>query len=64
MYNEVVKRLVTNAYDWEPLSEEDIQDFEEGLKDYVDGKFHTLEEIEEEIEKKMWKHVCQKIYYC
>jgi predicted transcriptional regulator len=48
-YNEVVKRLATNAYDWEPLSEEDIKDIEEGLRDYADGKFYTLEEIEEEI---------------
>jgi predicted transcriptional regulator len=50
-YNEVVKRLATNAYDWEPLSEEDIQDIEEGLRDYANGKFYTLEEIEEEIRK-------------
>jgi predicted transcriptional regulator len=50
-YNEVVKRLATNAYDWEPLSEEDIKDIEEGLRDYAEGKFYTLEEIEEEIRR-------------
>jgi hypothetical protein len=40
-YNFVVKRLATNAYDWEPLSEESIKQIEEGLRDYREGKLNT-----------------------
>ncbi len=50
-YNSVVKRLASNAYDWEPLSEESIKQIEEGLRDYREGKFFTHEEVWGEIEK-------------
>jgi predicted transcriptional regulator len=50
-YNSVVKRLVNNAYDWEPLSDETIKKIEEGLKDYKDGKYYTHEEVWNQLEK-------------
>ena len=50
-YNSVVKRLATNAYDWEPLSEETIKNIEQGLRDYAEGNVFTFEEIEEEIKR-------------
>ena len=51
-YNSVVKRLTTNTYDWEPLSEESIKQIEEGLRDYREGKYFTYEEVWGEIERK------------
>jgi predicted transcriptional regulator len=49
-YNSVVKRLATNAYDWEPLSEESIKQIAEGLRDYREGKYFTHEDVFGEIE--------------
>ena len=50
-YNSIVKRLATNAYDWEPLNEESIKQIEEGLRDYREGKYFTHEKVWEEIER-------------
>ena len=47
-----MKRLTTNTYDWEPLSEESIKQIEEGLRDYREGKYFTHEEVWGEIERK------------
>jgi len=54
-YNDVVKRLAERAIDFEPLSEEDIQAIEEGLRDYANGNTYTFEEIEAEIEEEKQK---------
>jgi len=39
----IIQRLIHNAYDWEELSEEDLKEIEEGIKDFEEGKFFTIE---------------------
>lgn len=63
-FNSVVKRLATNAYDWEPLNEETIKQIEEGLRDYAEGKTFTFEQIEEEIERENNSNEKQKASEC
>jgi predicted transcriptional regulator len=43
--------LATYAYDWQPLSEEDMKAIEEGLRDYTAGKFYTEKEVWGNLEK-------------
>jgi predicted transcriptional regulator len=50
-YNSVIKRLALNAYDFEPLNEDDIQAIEEGLRDYAEGKYYTEDEVWGQTEK-------------
>jgi predicted transcriptional regulator len=47
-YNEVIRRLVGNRIDEEPLSEEAIGGIEEALEDIRKGRLHTEEEIKKE----------------
>ena len=48
-YNSVVKRLAINAYDCEPLSDDEIKGIEESLKNIKEGKLYTHDEV--------WEHL-------
>ena len=50
-FNSVVKRLIKNAYDDEPLTDEDIKAINEGLREYKEGKTFSEEEVWAEIER-------------
>jgi len=47
-YDEAVNRLLEMAYDPEPLSEETLQQIEEGIADIRAGRYRSLEEIAQE----------------
>lgn len=47
-YDEAVNRLLDMAYDPEPLSEETLQQIEEGIADIRAGRYRSLEEIVQE----------------
>ena len=50
-FNTVVKRLALNAYDDNPLTENNIKAIEEAKKEYVESKCHSEEALWAEIEK-------------
>jgi len=48
-YEDVIKRLVENSTDDEPLSDETIRGIEESLADIKAGRVYSLEDIAEEL---------------
>jgi hypothetical protein len=48
-FNSVIERLINEAYDNMPLSDETIRKIEEGLKEYKEGKYYSIEEVAEEL---------------
>jgi predicted transcriptional regulator len=48
-YDEMLNRLLDMAYDPEPLSEETLQQIEEGIRDIRAGRYRSLTDIAEEL---------------
>jgi predicted transcriptional regulator len=48
-FNSVIQRLINEAYDNMPLSDETIRKIEEGLKEYKEGNYYSIEEVAEEL---------------
>ena len=48
-YDETLNRLLDLAYDPEPLSEETLQQIEEGIADIRAGRYRSLEDIAQEL---------------
>jgi predicted transcriptional regulator len=48
-FNSVIERLINEAYDNMPLSDETIRKIEEGLKEYKEGNYYSIEEVAEEL---------------
>lgn len=48
-FDDVIDRLLNNAIDEEPLSDETIKAIEESLEDLKAGRVYTLEEIRNEL---------------
>jgi predicted transcriptional regulator len=48
-YDEAVNRLLDMAYDPEPLSEETLQQIEEGIADIRAGRCRPLEEVAKDL---------------
>lgn len=48
-YDETLNRLLDIAYDPEPLSEETLQQIEEGIADIRAGRLRSLEDIAQEL---------------
>ena len=41
-FNSVIQRLINEAYDNMPLSDETIRKIEEGLKEYKEGNYYSI----------------------
>ena len=48
-YDETLNRLLDMAYDPEPLSEETLQQIEEGIADIRAGRYRSLDDIAQEL---------------
>jgi hypothetical protein len=48
-FNSVIQRLINEAYDNMPLSDETIRKIEDGLKEYKEGNYYSIEEVAEEL---------------
>lgn len=49
-YDSVIKRLIEEKVDDEPLTEETLRKIEESLKDLKAGRIYTTEEVKRELE--------------
>lgn len=48
-YDSVIKRLILERIDTEPLSEETIKSIEKALEDIKAGRLYTTEEVKKEL---------------
>ena len=48
-YEKVIERLISIGMDYEPLSEEEIKDIEEGLADIKAGRVYTTKELKKQL---------------
>ncbi|HDM26876.1 MAG TPA: hypothetical protein ENG27_01005 [Candidatus Bathyarchaeota archaeon] len=49
-YDSVIRRLIEEKVDDEPLAEETLRKIEESLKDLKAGRIYTTEEVKRELE--------------